>query len=111
MSEDLKIPWARILAEGGAIVISILLAFWIDAWWQRQTELREAEALNAGLYADFQMSQEHLQEWLSGNERTLQTTTEFLAALRGAKVDEQVTAPHAWVVAAIAAPTYSPTDT
>jgi hypothetical protein len=28
-----EIPWKRIIAEGTAIVISILLAFAIDAWW------------------------------------------------------------------------------
>jgi len=29
-----KIPWQRLAAEGAAIVVSILIAFAIDAWWQ-----------------------------------------------------------------------------
>jgi hypothetical protein len=33
------IPWPRILAEGAAIVVSILLAFAIDAAWQHRGEI------------------------------------------------------------------------
>ncbi len=29
-----EIPWSRIIAEGGAIIVGILLAFSIDAWWE-----------------------------------------------------------------------------
>ena len=35
-----RIPWARVLVEAAVIVASILLAFGIDAWWERQ---RQAE--------------------------------------------------------------------
>ena len=35
------IPWPRILAEGAAIVASILLAFAIDAWWSERQERSE----------------------------------------------------------------------
>lgn len=41
-----NIPWPRILAEGAVIVASILLAFWIDAWWaDRQLEQETMEDL------------------------------------------------------------------
>lgn len=40
------IPWLRIAAEGTAIVVGILLAFAIDAWWEsRQERVREADML------------------------------------------------------------------
>jgi len=43
-----NIPWGRITAEGGAIVASILLAFWIDAWWESQQRRQdELVAMNA----------------------------------------------------------------
>lgn len=42
-SED--IPWKRLTAEAIAIVISILLAFWIDTWWSERIE-RNAFAEN-----------------------------------------------------------------
>jgi hypothetical protein len=40
------IPWSRFLTEGAVIVASILLAFWIDAWWDgRKDQLEEKEIL------------------------------------------------------------------
>ncbi len=35
----LDIAWRRLLIEGTAIVLSILLAFAIDAWWQDREQL------------------------------------------------------------------------
>ena len=46
MKPTRNIPWPRILAEGAIIVVSILLAFWIDAWWEgRQAEASEEVVL------------------------------------------------------------------
>lgn len=43
-----SIPWPRIFAEGIAIVASILLAFWIQAWWEaRQNRLAERAILSS----------------------------------------------------------------
>jgi hypothetical protein len=51
-----SIPWPRILAEGGAIVVSILLAFGIQAWWEgaqeRELELEYVESLIEDLRSD-----------------------------------------------------------
>lgn len=48
-----KVPWPRIMVEGLLIVGSILLAFGIDAWWDRRAErAKEREALEA-LSEDF----------------------------------------------------------
>jgi hypothetical protein len=38
LQDSQKIPWKRIAAEGAAVVVSILIAFWIDAWWQERSE-------------------------------------------------------------------------
>jgi hypothetical protein len=55
MAESPKIPWPRILAEGMAIIVSILFAaFGIDAWWTaRQLHLDEQDILRQ-LDAEFQ---------------------------------------------------------
>lgn len=43
-----SISWARVLSEGAVIVVSILLAFWIDAWWDgRQSREDERAVLDA----------------------------------------------------------------
>ena len=47
MPTNSRIQWQRLLAEAAAIVASILLAFAIDAWWDRTQQ----EALEAGWLA------------------------------------------------------------
>ncbi|MEM9300879.1 MAG: hypothetical protein AAGE01_02140 [Pseudomonadota bacterium] len=52
------IPWRRLLVEGGTIVVSILLAFAIDAGWEARNERQEERDLLASLTADFRMNRE-----------------------------------------------------
>ena len=45
-SSNRTIPWLRVLVEGVVIVVSILLAFGVQAWWEGQQERRdEVESL------------------------------------------------------------------
>jgi hypothetical protein len=54
------IPWPRLIAESGAIVISILLAFSIDAWWtERQENAREEHQIEA-LITEFEGNRSNL---------------------------------------------------
>lgn len=64
MAERRTIPWQTIAVEAVAIVLSILLAFAIDAWWTEKKD-RDVEhaALNA-LRTDFAASREQLAEVL-----------------------------------------------
>ncbi len=66
MTEPQIIPWKRIAVEATAIVISILLAFAIDAWWadkkERDVEHRTLQALRSDLLA----SNEELDRLLQG---------------------------------------------
>ena len=48
MTSTSEIQWKRLSAEAIAIIASILLAFWIDAWWEdKQIHLAEREILSA----------------------------------------------------------------
>lgn len=49
-----NIPWARILAEGIAIVTSILLAFGIEAWWSERQNQEVVEAHLAAVKGELQ---------------------------------------------------------
>lgn len=106
-----NIPWPRIIAEGSIIVVSILLAFSIDAWWQERVEKKESDALVRALHADFTVSQKHLREWAAGNERVLHAASEFLHQIRERPIGEQLEVRQEWLIAAVSAPTYDPTDT
>ena len=61
MSEVKKVPWKRLTAEAGAIVISILLAFAIDAWWDDRRDQQAEQWLLQRLKADFVEIQSSLQ--------------------------------------------------
>lgn len=53
MTETLPLPWKRLLAEATAIVLSILLAFAIDAWWEDRIDRHSEQLLLQRLQADF----------------------------------------------------------
>ena len=47
-----KVPRSRLLAEGSAIVLSILLAFWIDAYWQSRQDVKNGRSLAGALASE-----------------------------------------------------------
>jgi hypothetical protein len=56
-----RIPWSRLIAEGAVIVVSILLAFAIDAWWDERADDAQETALLNGLAEDFHAASDDLQ--------------------------------------------------
>jgi hypothetical protein len=105
-----QIQWVRIFSEGTAIVVSILLAFAIDAWWERRSEAAQALALEEGLRADFEASQAHVERWLAGNRRMLDAQAELVRRVRAAEAGAGITVPTELLLGVVGAPTYSPTD-
>ncbi len=105
-----QLPWLRIVAEGTAIVVSILLAFAIDAWWARQAEDEQRRALVESLHADFTASQAHVAQWRAGNERIHAALTRFRDRLVATPPGAVLVVPEDWLLAAVSTPTYSPTD-
>jgi len=53
MPKSQDIPWKRLFAEGTAVVVSILLAFGIDAWWQDRQIRKEEHEILQGLEEEF----------------------------------------------------------
>lgn len=105
-----EIQWVIIFSEGMAIVVSILLAFAIDAWWERRNEATQALALEQGLRADFVASQAHVERWLAGNRRMLDAQAELVRRVRSAEAGAGITVPAELLLGVVGAPTYSPTD-
>jgi hypothetical protein len=54
------IPWMRIAAESAAIVLSILLAFAIDAWWDGAQDRAEEQEILRSMEAEFTGLQQQL---------------------------------------------------
>jgi len=80
MSKSPEIPWKRLTVEGAAIVVSILLAFSIDAWWgERQNAYGERIILQA-LLDDLQSKKVLLVESRQYSEAILEATIALLNA-------------------------------
>jgi hypothetical protein len=73
-----SIPWPRILAEGVAIVVSILLAFGIQAWWEERQALSLEADLLAALAEELEANQEALGADRERNAEALTMTDRFL---------------------------------
>ncbi len=58
-----SIPWARILIEGVVIVVSILLAFGIDAWWETRQDHVRGQAYLALVASDIHSTLENNRRW------------------------------------------------
>ncbi len=48
-----RVPWLRVFAEGVVIVVSILLAFGIEAWWDVQQQKQHLRTVLTGLEAGY----------------------------------------------------------
>ena len=84
MNNTQSIPWRRISVEAAAIVVSILLAFSIDAWWQdRSDQIRLKEYLSQ-VRADTLDNQRRLTEALQLEKGQQGVVQEILVALRSA---------------------------
>ncbi len=59
--------WPRVFIEAAAIVASILLAFWIDAWWDGRKDALEEKEILVGLEVEFTDLRERLDRWANMN--------------------------------------------
>jgi len=71
MTNTNNIQWKRTAAEGVAIVVvSILLAFWIDTWWEDRKEARLEVVYLLELQEDFEQNKTRLQDEIAEIEET-----------------------------------------
>ena len=78
MNRASQVPWPRILAEGSAIVVSILLAFAIDAWWEERREADESAAQLESLRIEFEEASDRLVKQLGWLRESLEGTLDVI---------------------------------
>lgn len=61
----LKINWTRFVVEGSVIVVSILLAFAIDAWWETYRDQQEQQRILMGLKEELESNIDRIEVELS----------------------------------------------
>ncbi len=75
------VDWNRLVVEGLVIVVSILLAFAIDAWWDQQREVRDANDQVARVVSEFRANVAILQAQDQSLEYTTRAAREFLSIM------------------------------
>jgi hypothetical protein len=78
-----RVGWRRSALDAGVIVLSILLAFSIDAWWDTRLEKAKRVELFADLHSDFSTTMGLLATSLEGSETLLAHNQALRAAASG----------------------------
>ena len=81
MATNNDIQWMRIAAEGVAIVVSILLAFGIEAWWQDRNDVILEQRLLTALLLEFEQNDELLRQAREVYERQYAEATRVLEVM------------------------------
>jgi hypothetical protein len=74
----------ELIVEGVAIVLSILLAFAIDAWWDERHERAEEKEVLESLYIEFEANRDAVTATISFHDRAIQS----IASLRAMAQNE-----------------------
>ena len=96
------------VAEGVVIVLSILLAFGVDAWWDGHRDRVQEETLLSNLLAGFETSRPDLVVRLEGARRMAAGNSAFRDLVGAADAGGLATVPDSFVLAVIGGPTYDP---
>jgi hypothetical protein len=78
-----EIPWLRIGAESAAIVVSILFAFSLDAWWEQRRNSDAEQVLLESLQNEISENVTELEELSSRHLRLVEDLEEIRAATLG----------------------------
>jgi hypothetical protein len=76
-----QIPWVRVLLEGMVIVVSILLAFGIDAWWDRARNHDLRSAYLTALKDEFESAAAEMSDQIGDHRSQLARIEGLLAGL------------------------------
>jgi hypothetical protein len=80
-----EFPWLRISAEMSAIAISILLAFWIQAWWDGRQDRLHEQVILSSLLDEFRELKMSLEWEKTYNEAIRHSIRQLLDAAVGPK--------------------------
>ncbi len=88
-----QIPWLRVFVEGVVIVVSILLAFGIDAWWAGIESRRDAHRELGTVLEEVHEARAQLQVVALWREREQSAASAVQSRLEGASPDEPIAVP------------------
>jgi len=87
MKSERRSMWLRIVAEGVAIVVSILLAFAIQAWWDGRRDRAEERVALMGLRQEFEKNLAQLDATMAFHEEGVLMSERLLSLSRADSPD------------------------
>ncbi len=78
MTNNQNIPWKRLSVEAAAIVVSILLAFAIDAWWDERNERVEENEILQSLQVEFEANRDEAAAVVVSHEVAVQSAARLI---------------------------------
>lgn len=103
-----KVKIGKYLAEGILIVVSILLAFSIEAWWEFRKVSTEEKKLLQNLHADFTQNRQLLDVAITHHEGTMTNCQELMDMIHPRQSNKGVMVPDSLLFRALLWHTYDP---
>lgn len=103
-----RLSWTRLLAETVAIVVSILIAFGLDAWWDESREAAEERRHLVAIAADFGANQALVVRYENMYREVDRGTRELIEMLEGRNPEVSVSVPDSLLTAPAFVATYDP---
>ena len=108
MSSTGRIPWLRVFGEGAVIVVSILLAFALDAAWEERSRQREEIELLGDLLEEFRENLQLIERELQNHTTYAERADLLLKVADGEPVPDDDTLERLLYNAFIGRTTYNP---
>ena len=103
-----RVSWSRVFGEGLVIVVSILLAFSVDAWWDGLRDRQRERELLTDLLSDFETSRPELAVRLDGARRMARGNLALRDAVAKSGAMQRVSIADSLILSVISGPTYEP---
>ena len=103
-----KVPWLRISVEGAVIVGSILLAFAIDAAWERSQERGQEIRVLEALLTEFETNRANLPSYMDRHRQGSEASADIQERLREAGGGNTITLPDTLLFWPLATPSFDP---
>lgn len=108
MAEPRNIPWITISVEAVAVVMSILLAFAIDAWWTERKDNEVEHVALLALRADFMASREQMATVLQSLEAARTDYARFKSATVAELIEHDLDTNRQFLTALVKNHTFDP---
>ncbi len=83
-----QVPWLRVFVEGVVIVVSILMAFALEAWWGGQQRAKEEDEVLRALLVEFNGAEVELDRVEQRHAEVVSGADAILEQLRGAATSD-----------------------